>query len=453
VRRRSARLVSQYLVKKKIVHSLIIGLSVAALYQYLVVGSGGGEEYPRKPIRVVVPFQPGGGSDTFVRIMQKAMLDSELMPQPLVVVNKPGGGTSIGSSYARDAPNDGYTVLCLHEALMVAKSTGQSPNGPYDFEPAAATGEFGVVVNVTENSKYQTLEALMRAAKENPNTVTFGTNFNTPAHFSGIMLENALPGSKFRFVATGGGAHRLSALMGGHVDAIMLSIGEFTRFKENGIKALAYLGKERLKTIPDVPTAEELGFPVFGGNYHYWWFPKGTDQKIVDYFSEVLSKALQTDYVRQRTSELQIEPKIITGEELHARIERRMEMFGQVEVVTGIELPDVTKWTLGAVAIFSLAILGQRFSATRLTPTATAEDRTRHYGFAFGTIGMTIVYVLLMGLGLFSYVWATLLFVVGTGLFLTRCDKRKWGYLLELALIMSFGVHYVLTQLFTIDLP
>ncbi|MDB4385172.1 hypothetical protein N9Z12_03890, partial [Opitutaceae bacterium] len=76
-------------MKNKVIHALVIGLSLVAIYQYFMIGAGGGSEFPRKPIRVVVPFQPGGGSDTFSRIIQKAVLDYELMPQPLVVVNKP----------------------------------------------------------------------------------------------------------------------------------------------------------------------------------------------------------------------------------------------------------------------------------------------------------------------------------------------------------------------------
>ncbi|GAB5561751.1 MAG: hypothetical protein SynsKO_33980 [Synoicihabitans sp.] len=453
MRKLSADFVFNNPVKKNIAHLLIIGLSVVAIYQYFIIGAGGGDTYPRKPVRVVVPFQPGGGSDTFTRIIQKAVLDYELMPEPLVVVNKPGGGTSIGSSYARNAPNDGYTVLCLHEAIMVAKSTGQSPNGPADFEAVAATGEFGIVICVAEDSTYGTLEELMVAATERSREVTFGANFNTPAHFAAIMLENVSAGGKFRFVTAGGGAQRLSSLMGGHVDAIILSIGEFVRFRENGLKAIAYLGNERLEALPEVPTAEEQGFPVFGGNYHYWWFPKGTDPVFVDYFADVLDRAMQTPYVQEKMQELQILPKIVRGEELHARIDQRMEKFGEVEVAKGVDLPNVTHWTLGAVVVFGLGVLGQRLRRAKPALPTDSAGPSQRFGYAYGTMVMSVVYVLLMGLDLLSYVWATLLFVICAGLWLTQGDKRKRIYILELALVMSFVVHYVFTQVFTIDLP
>lgn len=440
-------------MKNKVIHALVIGLSVVAIYQYFMIGSSGGGEYPRKPIRVVVPFQPGGGSDTFSRIIQKAVLDYELMPQPLVVVNKPGGGTSIGSSYARNAPHDGYTVLCLHEAIMVAKSTGQSPNGPADFEVAAATGEFGLVICVPDDSPFDALESMMSAAREQPNAVTFGVNFNTPSHFAAIMLENVSAGSKFRFVTAGGGAQRLSSLLGGHVDAIFLSIGEFVRFRENGLKAIAYLGEERLDAFADVPTAEEQGYPVFGGNYHYWWFPKGTDPEFVAYFGEVLQRAMQTPYVQQRLAELEILPRVIRGDALQARIDERMATFDQVEVAAGVDLPDVTKWTLGAVVVFSLGVCFQRFGSKKSAPGKAGENSSQRMGYAYGTIAMAVVYVMLMGLDVLPFVWATLLFVICAGLWLTQGDRQKRIYILELALVMSFVVHYVFTQVFTIDLP
>ncbi len=428
---------------------ILIALSA---YQYFKAGSYLGNEYPRKPIRVVVPFQPGGGSDTFVRIVQKAINDNELMPQPLVVVNKPGGGTSIGSGYVKNARADGYTILCLHEALMVAKSTGQSPNGPDDYEPVAATGEFGIVVLVSEDSPYQSLGELMQAAKEQPGSIKFGTNLNTPAHFAAIMLEKTVPGAAFRFVATGGGAHRLAGVMGGHLDVIILSVGEYLRFHQHGLKAIAYLGQKRLEAIPDIPTGEELGFPVYGGNLHYWWFPKGTDQAMVNYFAEILGKVMQTDYLAERARELQILPRIIQGEELANRIQDRMQAYGLIKPEYQVELPDFEWWTLFFVLVFSMALL-VKYTFYRKPVLQNPEGQGLRYDLAFGTLAMTVAYVLLMGLNVLSFVWATIVYVLMVGLFLRQFKIRQCRSVLEVALLLSFSLHFIFTQLFTIDLP
>ncbi len=433
-------------------HTCIAGLILLSIFQYVKLGSGIGDEYPKRPIRVVVPFQPGGGSDIFVRIVQKAINDYQLMPQPLVVVNKPGGGTSIGSSYVKNARPDGYTLLCLHEALMVAKSNGQSPNGPDDYEVSAATGEFGVVLLVSEESPYQTLGELMEAAKANPETIKFGVNLNTPTHFTAIMLENTLPGARFRFVATGGGAHRLAGVMGGHLDVIILSVGEYVMYQQNGLKAIAHLGRQRVESIPDVPTGEELGFPVYSENLHYWWFPEGTDESIVTYFAEVLEKVMKTDYVLERLEELQIRPRIIVGDELLERIDDRMEVFQKIKPVSRIELPDFEKWAVIFVLAFSAMVIVNQLRSKKVEGRQVLELRLR-YDFAFGTLAMAIVYVLLMGMGILHFVGATILFVVAAGLFLTQFDRSKWVPVLEVALLMSFGLHFIFTQLFSIDLP
>lgn len=433
-------------------HCLIGLLVLLAAFQYLKIGSGSGESFPQRPVRVIVPFNPGGGTDTYARILQKAIKDNDLMPQPLVIVNKPGGGATIGSNYVKDARNDGYTMLCLHEALMVSKATGQSMYGAEAFEAVAATGEVGQVVLVASDSRFATMSDLMETAKAEPETLKFGVNLGTPTHFAGIQLENTLPGARFRLVSTGGGANRLAALMGGHLDAAVFSVGELIRFRDNGLRALAYLGENRLDAIPEIPTAKELGYPVYSSNLQYWWLPKGTDPEVVDYLATVLRRAMETDYAVERSEELQIAPRTILGDELAERIESRTEMFSLMKIEQRVDLPDVTFWTIAAICVFGAMVLGKLVFGKQSTPEIANEVRMR-YDLAFGTLGMCLVYVLLMGLGFLSFVWATIAFIFASGLYLTGCDRRKLVYVLEVALAMSFGLHYVFTVLFTIQLP
>lgn len=433
-------------------HGLVVILIGLAAFDYVRSGDDEGMDFPTRPIRVVVPYNPGGGTDTYARILQKAIKDYELMPQPLVIVNKPGGGATIGSTYVIDSRNDGYTILCNHEALMTSKVIGQSPYGPEAFEPVAATGESGLAVLVAEDSPHETMTDFMEAAKANPETLKLGVNLGTPTHFCGIQLEETLPGARFRLVSTGGGANRLAALMGGHLDAALFSVGELIRFRENGLRPLAYLGEERVASIPDIPTAQELGYPVFSGNLQYWWYPKGTDSSIVDYFAGVLKKAMETEYVQKRSAELEIIPRTIYGDELRERIDQKMKSFSRMKVPSRIELPDVTMWSVAAGVVLGLIVLSKSVLARGKRENQPRKKGLR-FDLAFGVIGMCVVYVLLMGMGVLPFVWATILFILGSGLYLTNFDKSKLFYVTEVALGMSFGLHFIFTQLFAIQLP
>ena len=103
-------------------------------------------DFPERPVEVIVPFGAGGGSDTFVRILQKAIREENLSPQPLIIRNAGGAGGTIGSRQARDATPDGYTIMCLHDGIYTAEHYGNADWGPADFEPIAATGRSGVIV-------------------------------------------------------------------------------------------------------------------------------------------------------------------------------------------------------------------------------------------------------------------------------------------------------------------
>lgn len=438
---------------KTIGHIALIVCIALATGRYWQSGLGEGSRFPERPVRVIVPYNPGGGTDTYARILQKAIKDNDLMPQPLVIVNKPGGGATIGSSYVKEARADGYTMLCLHEALMTSKAIGQSPHGPEAFEAVAATGEMGQVVLVPNESAFDTLTDLLEKAKASPNTLKFGVNLGTPTHYSGIQLEEAHPGARFRLVSTGGGANRLAALMGGHLDAAIFSVGELIRFRDNGLRALAFLGEERIESIPDVPTAEELGYPVYSSNLQYWWYPKGTDVRFIDYMADVLTRAMDTDYARQRSEELAIEPRTIRGDELVDRIDLKMELFARMKTASRVDLPDTSVWTIGAICVFGLAVAFKSLRERKSKEGNKDESFRLRFDLAFGTFGLCLLYTLIMGMGWLPFVWATTAFILASGLYLTGGDKSKAIYVVEIALVMSFGLHYVFTDIFAIQLP
>lgn len=432
-------------------HSVAAILILFSVYRYATSNAETGDTFPKKPIQVIVPYDPGGGTDTFARIIQKGAKDNDLMPQPFVIVNKPGGGTTIGSGFVNDARNDGYTMLCLHEALITATVTGQSPYGPDAFEPVAATGEVIQVILVPENSPYQTFMELMEDARNRPEEVTLGVTLSMPTHFTGIMLEEAVEGTRFRFVSSGGGASRLAALMGGHVDASFFSVSEYIRFKENGLRPLATFGDQRHPGAPGVPTAIELGIDVSNTNLQYWWLPKGTDPAIIDYIAAVLQAAMQTDYVQERLAELSVLPQVIVGDELKARIHKRMESFSGMIIPHRVELPNLVAWTVGGILVFGLGMV--RRSLTSIGQRFSPKEAGLRFDLVYVSLLLVFVYVLVMAMGWIPFVWATLVFVPAVGILLTGLLSVRWLYGLEIALLMSFGVHTVFTQVFLIALP
>jgi len=439
-------------------HIGVISFVLYAAYGTYMANLNRGTEYPQKPINVLIPYAAGGGTDTFVRFINKAVRDGNMMEQPIVVINKPGGSTTIGSSYVKYAKPDGYTVLCLHEALMTSKATGQSPHGPEAFEPIAATGEEGQMILVKEDSPFKSLKDLVKAAEEKPSTIKFGADLNSPPHFSGIMLEELSDGAKFRFVSTGGAAKRLSAILGGHIDAAIFMGSEYIRYKSMGLRALAYLGEERhpSKDINPIPTGAEQGYPVVNNNLQYWWFPKGTGQDKIDYFKGILKQAMKTEYVKGKLDDLKIIPRVIEGEELAARIKKKMAGFEEMKIEKTLKLPNIAAWTIGLVGLFSLIVLGKAFSKKGYPEEELIDDdkdlKLRH-DYAIGISIMTVLYVLILSLQLVDFRIVTAVFVFFAGLFLTGFDKKKLVYTVEVALIMSLGIFFVFSEFFKIDMP
>ena len=141
----------RYLIRILVLLALAADLS----WHYFSVQNSEADNYPNRPITLIVPFGPGGESDTFARMIQKAIADNGFLKQEVVVKNVGGAGATIGSGQARKADPDGYTMLLLHEALITAQASGKVSYGPESFEPIAASGKTNMIIAVAEDSPYQ----------------------------------------------------------------------------------------------------------------------------------------------------------------------------------------------------------------------------------------------------------------------------------------------------------
>lgn len=436
--------------------------------------------YPARPIKVIVPFAAGGGSDTFARIIQRAFEDEQLLPQPLVILNVPGAGGSIGSRRVKNARPDGYTILLLHDGILTAKYSGQTFYGPEVFEPIAGTGDVGLVIATRNNSKHENLAQLMDSARDAPDDIIFSANIGAPSHFAGLMLENASPGSRFRYVQNGGGAKRFAALLGGHADVSVFSVAEYIQFQSSGLRALAYCGQEAHPKI-SAQTAATLGYDVVIGNMQFWWAPNGTAPEKREILSRAIERAMQSDQVRERLSTLSVEPVFLDGTSLQRELEERERRISVVAQRPTIPLPNFPLIIFAIVIALGGAVVVERVLALRCSSTARSGVNSKlspatiggegresqimspmHEGSAIlltpnwmlvTTAMLTIAYVCVMQLELCGYRLATMIYVASVGLVLSRGDKRLVPAVILVSLMLSLGLHAVMTQVFVIDLP
>ena len=410
--------------------------------------SSGAGEFPRKPIKVVVPFGPGGDSDTFARIMQKTIRDHELLPQPLVILNVPGAGGAIGSRRVRDAAPDGYTILNLHEGILTSKYAGRVSYGPEAFRPIAATAMSNLVICVREESSYKDLRDLLEAAAGQPDAILFGMAQGTPTHFAGRRLEKAGGDVRFRMVASGGGAKRRNDLVGKHIDATPFSLAEYIGFEGGGVRAIAYLAEGRHPELPDVPTARELGYEVVMPHVHYWWAPKSTPEMAVERIADVLEAAMATDYLRGKLAETRTEPLFLRGAALDTHLADREGEFQDVALVNYAGLPDPVLPVLALVVVLGAAIGLRRL--TERDAETVPPTHWRHGALSCLILG---VYVLSMQSVGVPYVVATMAFVPALAVVVGARSKQAIAKVAALGFALACACFFIFTKVLVIDLP
>ncbi len=410
------------------------------------------QSFPQKPIKVIVPFGAGGGSDTFTRILQKAIAKQDPLKQPLVVINMPGAGGSIGARKVKNARPDGYTILQMHDGILTNKYSGNANFGPESFIPIAGTGQMAHVIAVPNASPYRTLPDLLDAASKQPDEIVFAVGIGAPSHFAGLMLESASPDSaKFRFTQSGGGAKRFASLLGGHSQLTTFSVAEFVEFQASGLRALAILSGERHPKVPNVPTAIEQGVHVRSTNMHFWWAPKGTPPDRVHAIADALQDAMKAPDVVATLSELATEPVVLRGEELVSELSNRERQISAVSQRQTTEMPDFGLATLFACCLLGVTAFARSHRRPELpasTSTTTLDRRAQAM-----IVATMVLYVLGLQFSNLDYRFVTFLFVVVTGGFLTQRNKQLWIFVAGVALLLSLGLHFLFTRVLVVDLP
>jgi tripartite-type tricarboxylate transporter receptor subunit TctC len=237
----------------------------AALALAILAHPGQAQTYPAKPIKLIVPFPPGGGTDLFARTIGQKL--AETRKWVIVVENKPGVGGNLGVEQAAKSPPDGYTMV-MGQTSNLAINPTLFPKLPYDpirdLAPVSLVASAPLVLVVAANSPFKSLADVVAAAKAKPDHVTFASPGNgTVAHLTGELFQNAA-GIKFQHVPYKGSSQALTDLMGGQVQVFMSSVPTaLSQIKGGKLRAIAVTGVKRAAELPKVPTIAESGFKGF----------------------------------------------------------------------------------------------------------------------------------------------------------------------------------------------
>ncbi len=279
-------------------------LAVLAMMGLGVVGLAAGpalaaDAYPARPIQVIVPFPPGGVADLVARPFATAL--EKQLKQPVAVVNKTGAGGAVGMQALAVSKPDGYSLMVALSSISVMPEVDVMFNRPpvyklADFAPIALLSSDPTVLVVSSKAPWKNVADFVADAKKRPGEIKYSSSgvYGT-MHVAMEMFAHSA-GIKLRHIPTGGGGPALTALLGGHVDALAggpnVSIAQI---KAGNVKVLANWGDTRLAALPDVPTFKELGYKDV--EFYIWsgfFAPVATPEPIIKVLREATAKAVQT---------------------------------------------------------------------------------------------------------------------------------------------------------------
>ncbi len=296
--------------------------------------------YPNQSIRVVVPYPPGGGTDTIAR-----MITGELAKElgaTVWVENKPGASGTIGNQLVAKAVPDGYTVLLGITALVQAPWLYKGL--PYDVEkelaPVSQVALSSDVFVVKHDLPVNTMEEFIAHVKQNPGKYSYGSYGNgTSSHLHGEQFK-LVNGLDLMHVPYRGSGPEVTAMLGGELTAAFIDITAISpHLKSDKFKILGVTGAKRLTSLPDTRTFKEMGLNGFNSNGWFGFFvPRGTPEPVVALLSEKIQKVMRMPKIHDRLVDMGLRPVGNTPEEYEAIVKADLESYGKIVRETGLRL-------------------------------------------------------------------------------------------------------------------
>lgn len=327
------------MLKRAFLRRLLTGAAAAACTLGAAPSALAQQDWPAKPIRVIVSFAPGGLTDLIARALQPRL--QEAFGQPVIIDNKPGAGGTVAEALLARSPADGYTLLL--SADSVPANPHLIPNLSYDsfkdLQPVSLLARIPLVMLVNNSVPVTTVNDFVSYAKANNGKLSYGSpGLGTSNHLYYEVFKD-IAGIELTHVAYKGGGPAMTDLMGGHVQALLISSTlAAPQVAAGKVKALAVTSDKRMAKMPNVPTFAEAGFPDFKPQQWTGLFvPAGTPAAVVARITTEFGKALKSPDVLARLNELNAEPVMSSQAEFAAHLQREYNTLGKLIKVRGIK--------------------------------------------------------------------------------------------------------------------
>lgn len=294
--------------------------------------------YPERPIKIVVPVAPGGGTDFVARLLAEKLAPA--LGQPVLVDNRPGGSGNVGVRQVVEAPPDGYTLVMPITSLPISPSLQKLPFNPVkDLAPITLAGTLPLVLVVHPSVPATNVREVIALARAKPRTLNFANSgVGTTAHLAGELF-NRMAGVEMVSVNYKGGGPAVTDLLGGHVQLYFSTIPAVIQHVKTGkLRAIAVTGRQRSSEMPEVPTVAESGLRDFEVTSWFGLFaPAGTPRAVIDRLNRESVAILGTTEVRQKFAGHGVEAASSNPESLGQLLASEIERWGKVIREAGIK--------------------------------------------------------------------------------------------------------------------
>ena len=275
--------------------------AVSTVLLALSAGAAFAQSWPTKPVRIINPFPPGGGTDAFARPLAAKLTIA--LGQTVLIENQGGAGGTVGATNASKALSDGYTWFmgAVHHTIAETLYTKLPYSLERDFVPLTVVAYVPNVVVVNPKHTFKNVKELLDYAKANPGKLNYGSAGNGTTHHLAVELFKTMTGAQLTHVPYKGAGPLMPALLGGEVDLAFDGMGtSATQIKAGKLRPLAVTTKTRSSVIPDVPTMQEAGFSGYEVTTWYaLWAIKGTPKEAIDRMYAETVKAMQQPDMKQ----------------------------------------------------------------------------------------------------------------------------------------------------------